>query len=228
MTVAGGLGGCGEEEALDWVAVNPQWLIVNKPSGLLSVPGRGPDKQDCLLRRVAHRFPEALVVHRLDRDTSGLILFARSKAAQRDLSDQFARRGVDKMYVAVVHGRVALPRGEVHLPLAKDFANPPRHAVNFLHGKPAQTSWRVLSQTADRSRLELVPFTGRSHQLRVHLRALGHPIVGDPLYGPEPEHALDPAAADSRQQRLLLHAARLGFRDPARGTEVSLYNAPPF
>ncbi|MEO0372256.1 MAG: pseudouridine synthase, partial [Pseudomonadota bacterium] len=157
-------------------------LIVAKPAGLLSVPGKGAHLADCLLTRVQDVFPTALLVHRLDRDTSGVMVFALTPHAQRHLGLQFEKRQVKKTYVARVWGRVGPKTGEVDLPLIVDWPNRPRQMVCHETGKPAQTSWRVLKATDTESRVRLMPKTGRSHQLRVHMQALGHPILGDPFY----------------------------------------------
>lgn len=187
---------------------------------MLAVPGRGADKQDCLSVRVAALWPEALVVHRLDMATSGLILFARGASAQRRLNEAFARREVDKRYIAVVHGRLAADAGEVDAPLAADWPNRPRQQIDTVHGRPALSRWRVLAHDAacGRTRVELQPVTGRSHQLRVHMLSLGHPIVGDALYG-------DDATSEPR---LLLHAARLAFAHPHDGRACAFSCPPPF
>lgn len=177
---------------------NDELVAVDKPAGLLSVPGRGPDKQDCAWSRVQLAVPEALVVHRLDQATSGLLLFARGPEAQRRLSRLFEQRQVQKQYLAEVWGEVADAEGEIDLPLAADWPNRPRQQVDLLHGRPSLTRWRRLSVHPGSSRLLLEPLTGRAHQLRVHCLALGHPIVGDALY--------DPARP---APRLLLHAQRL-------------------
>ena len=200
--------------------VDDACIVVEKPSGLLSVPGRGEHLQDCLATRVQAQFADALVVHRLDMATSGLMLFARGAAAQRALSRAFERREVHKRYVAVVHGRVEPDQGEIDLPLLADWPNRPLQKVDHAHGKPSLTRWRVTEATADRTRLELEPVTGRAHQLRVHLRAIGHPILGDALYAP-PEVL---ASAD----RLLLHAARLRFLHPISGEPLQIESAVPF
>ncbi|MEG0822012.1 MAG: pseudouridine synthase [Burkholderiaceae bacterium] len=189
--------------------VNEQLLVVNKPSGLLSVPGRGPDKQDCLIARVQRHYPDALIVHRLDMATSGLLLLARGAPMQRRLSMDFEARRVGKRYVAVIHGRLTPPAesewGLIDLPLINDWPNRPRQKVDADAGKPSQTRWRVISHewrgTQAGTRVELEPLTGRTHQLRVHLLALGHPIVGDALYGSLPSPGEEP--------RLLLHASEL-------------------
>lgn len=195
-------------------------VVADKPAGLLAVPGRGDAKQDCLWRRVQASAPEALVVHRLDQATSGLMLFARGEAAQRALSRAFAARAVRKTYVAVVAGEMPADAGTVDLPLAADWPNRPRQVVDHAHGRASLTRWRVLARGAGTTRVELEPVTGRSHQLRVHLGALGHPIVGDALYAP-------PAVA-AQSPRLLLHATALAFAHPRTGEAVAFTSAPPF
>lgn len=197
-------------------------IVAVKPSGLLSVPGRGEHGQDCLGARVQAGFADALVVHRLDMSTSGLMLFARGAAAQRALSAAFAAREVHKRYIAVVHGEVEPGRGEIDLPLIADWPNRPKQKVDRAAGKPSLTRWRALAFDAAReaTRLELEPVTGRAHQLRVHLLAIGHPILGDALYAP-PEVL---AQAD----RLLLHASSLRFAHPATGEQLTLESAAPF
>ena len=192
-------------------------LVLDKPSGLLSVPGRGPDKADCLAARAQARYPDALVVHRLDMDTSGLLLMARGAAAQRALSQAFAARAVTKRYVAVVAGRLEAPEedwGIIDLPLIGDWPNRPRQMVDMARGKPSVTRWRVLGYEGETTRVELEPVTGRSHQLRVHLAALGHPILGDPLYAPA-----------SKAPRLLLHARALHLAHPVTGAKLA-FEAP--
>lgn len=195
-------------------------LVLDKPSGLPSVPGRGPDKQDCLLHRVQETRPQALVVHRLDWATSGLIVLALDPPAQRELSRQFAERLVTKQYAAVVTGVVAADTGSIDLPLRKDFEHPPRHCVDPIHGRPAHTEWRVVERFADRTRLELTPLTGRSHQLRVHLATMGHPIVGDALYADE--------ATAAQAPRLLLHATGLTLNHPDDGRRLEFSSVCPF
>ncbi len=258
-------------------------LVLNKPAGLLSVPGKGEDKQDCLSTRVQHRFPDALVVHRLDMATSGLMLMARTQDVQRSLSQAFAARQVHKRYEAVVQGRpgacrtgdveseigpqrrqffpdlrfhspvvgqedgekwcatspmqttlqrldrlMAMPDqveggwGVIALPIAVDWPNRPLRIIDVALGKPSITRWRVHSEDAatDSTRLQLEPVTGRSHQLRVHLQALGHPILGDTLYAPLPVRA--------RAARLLLHACALNFTHPVTGAALRFENAAPF
>jgi tRNA pseudouridine32 synthase / 23S rRNA pseudouridine746 synthase len=200
--------------------VDEACIVAEKPAGLLSVPGRGEHLQDCLATRVRAQFGDALVVHRLDMATSGLMLFARGINAQRALSRAFAQREVHKRYVAVVHGHVAVAEGEIDLPLLADWPNRPLQKVDHAHGKPSLTRWRLIGTGADRTRLELEPVTGRAHQLRVHLRAIGHPILGDALYAP-PEVL---AGAD----RLLLHAARLRFTHPVSGAPIEIESVVPF
>src|SRR5574340_329284 len=170
-------------------------LVVDKPSGLLAVPGRGADKQDCLAARVQARYPDALVVHRLDMATSGLMVMARGMAAQRALSMAFAARAVSKRYIALVAGRLQAPAqawGTIDLPIIVDWPNRPLRIVDRQHGKPSLTHWRVLGydETGSATRVELEPVTGRSHQLRVHLRELGYPILGDALYAPPDVQAM--------------------------------------
>lgn len=195
-------------------------IVLDKPSGLLAVPGRGEQLQDCLSARVQAELPVALIVHRLDRDTSGLIVMALDPEAQRALSRQFAERSVEKVYIAVAAGLVEQESGTVDLPLRKDFDRPPRHMVDPALGRPARTHWRVLEHGANQTRLELRPVTGRSHQLRVHLAALGHPILGDNLYADE--------AARTRASRLLLHAWRLALGHPDDGRRLTWTAQCPF
>ncbi len=191
------------------VALGERWIAIDKPAGLLSVPGRGPEKADCAWRRLQAIHPEAIPVHRLDMETSGLLLFARDADAHRALSRAFERREVEKRYVAIVHGAPCSDAGEIDLPLIVDWPRRPLQKLDLEHGKRSLTRWRVLERHAATTRLALEPLTGRSHQLRLHLAALGHPIVGDPLYG-RPDGAV----------RLLLHAERLAFT--LDGVAVSL------
>ncbi len=182
-----------------------QWVVADKPAGLLCVPGRGPDKADCLVARVQAQFPSALTVHRLDMATSGLVVFGLGAAMQRQLSISFAERQVHKRYEAVVTGWVDRDAGAINLPLSADWPNRPRQRVNAEHGKPSCTHWQVLTrdETTFTTRLALAPITGRSHQLRVHLAAIGHAILGDALYA-------EPSVAGAAP-RLLLHACGLAF-----------------
>lgn len=195
-------------------------VVVDKPAGLPSVPGRGPGLQDCMAARVQASLADALVVHRLDMATSGLLLFARGKAMQRALSVAFARRLVHKRYVAVVAGEMAEDAGEIDLPLIADWPRRPLQKVDHATGKPSQTRYRVIDRGEGRTRVALEPVTGRSHQLRVHLLAIGHPIVGDALYAP-PDIA-------ARSPRLLLHASELALDHPAHGEALAFACAPPF
>jgi len=200
-------------------------LVFDKPAGMLAVPGRGPAKADSLASRALEFDAGARIVHRLDMATSGLMLLARGAAAQRALNRAFAERRVTKRYIAVVAGRVAGSADawySIELPLACDWPNRPRQRVDHAHGKPSLTRYRVLAHDAasDSTRLELEPVTGRSHQLRVHLLALGHPIVGDALYAD--------AGVRARAPRLLLHAARLGLRHPFSGAPLEFASAAPF
>ena len=194
-------------------------VVVDKPAGLLSVPGRGADRVDCLIARLRAVYPDILLVHRLDLDTSGVMVFARNKAAQGALGQQFEKRLTRKVYIARLAGEVAGDSGRVDLPLIVDWPNRPRQHVNHESGKPAQTDWRVLTRGGGETRMRLMPLTGRSHQLRVHMAALGHPILGDPLY------AEGVAAA---HPRLMLHAESLRLRHPETGAWLSFSAVCPF
>ncbi len=202
---------------LEIIYSDGSFLAVNKPTGLLSVPGRGADKQDCLFGRVLMEFPDALMVHRLDMDTSGLVLFARSPEVQRAFGQQFERREVAKTYIALVEGIVEEERGTVEFALRKDMAQrlPPKHLVDCVRGKKALTEWKVLERGEGTTRLALFPKTGRSHQLRVHMQAIGFPIVGDPIYG-------------TRAERLMLHAQSLELLHPENGEPIALECPAPF
>jgi len=205
--------------------VDAHLLAFDKPGGLLSVPGRGADKQDCLAARVLAQWPDARVVHRLDQATSGVVVFARGPDMQRRLGAAFEQRRIDKAYIAIVDGWPADAAGLIDLPLGADWPNRPRQVVDHLNGKPARTRWRVLErlQAADGApctRLALAPETGRTHQLRVHLQTMGHPILGDRLYAP-PE-------AMPRAPRLLLHAEALAFDHPDSGRRMRIACGVPF
>jgi tRNA pseudouridine32 synthase/23S rRNA pseudouridine746 synthase len=195
------------------------FLVFDKPSGLLSVPGRHPALADSLLTRVQKDYPQALIVHRLDKDTSGVVLMSLNRKAHAFVAAQFEARMTEKSYVAEVWGHVGERQGLIDLPLAIDPHDKPRHRVDRENGKPAQTRWEVLGHGTDRTRLRLSPLTGRTHQLRVHMKAFGHVILGDAFYADGP--AL--AAAD----RLLLHAENLSFRRP-NGSEVTFTAPLPF
>ncbi|ART59238.1 RNA pseudouridine synthase [Acidovorax carolinensis] len=199
--------------------VDADLLVLHKPPGLLCVPGRGPDKQDCLSARAQQRWPGALIVHRLDQATSGLVLMARHPDAQRRLSHAFAERQVHKRYQAVVQGRLGDDESawhEINLPIAADWARRPLRVIDHALGKPSLTRWRALAHDAgaQTTRIELEPVTGRTHQLRVHLAAIGYPIVGDALYAD--------AATQEQAPRLLLHASHLAFTHPATGALLTL------
>ena len=202
-------------------------LVLDKPAGLLCVPGRGADKQDCLSARVQACFPDALVVHRLDMATSGLLLMARGIVMQRALNRLFECREVHKRYLAIVAGCLAPAQqpdgwGLIDLPIALDWPRRPLRIIDVATGKPSQTRWRRLAvdAAANSSRIELEPVTGRSHQLRVHLLALGHPILGDALYGPP--------AVQTRSARLLLHACALRLVHPLSNAALCFESPPAF
>ena len=190
-------------------------VVITKPAGLLSVPGR--TEPDCASARVQALYPDALVVHRLDQATSGLLLFARGPQAQRELSADFAERRVGKVYIALVAGHLS-GEGLIDQPLAADWPNRPRQQIDFVHGKPSQTRWRVLAHEGPHTRVALEPLTGRTHQLRVHLASLGCPIAGDPFYG----------RLDDGAPRMMLHACRLAFAHPLAGTPLVFESAVPF
>lgn len=208
------------EPWLDIIHEDEDIVVFDKPSGLLSVPGKDPALFDSLQSRALERFPGAGTIHRLDKDTSGIIVMARHKSAHGHIGKQFEYRQTRKFYIARVFGRVAEDEGLVDLPLATDWENKPRQDVNFERGRPAQTRWQVIGREARATRLKLTPITGRTHQLRVHMKEIGHPILGDPFYATG--DAL--AAAD----RLQLHAAELGFRHPRGGELVVFRSEPPF
>lgn len=197
-------------------------LVVDKPAELLSVPGRRPEHQDCLISRLKQQYPEALIVHRLDMSTSGLMILARHDDAHRKLNRQFEQRLVGKTYLAVVSGKLDANRGRIELPLICDWPNRPRQIVDHSAGKYSQTDYRVLSydSAADTSRIELTPLTGRTHQLRVHMQALGHPILGDDLYADE--------ATQKKANRLLLHAGSLEIVHPTTLETMIFSKEAPF
>ena len=204
--------------------LDESWVAVDKPAGLPSVPGRKPELADCAWARVRLHWADALVVHRLDMATSGLLLFARGIEAQRSLSRAFAEREVRKTYVALVHGHVAGNAGEIALPLAADWPHRPRQIVDHDRGKRSLTRWRVAARSADTGQtlLTLEPLTGRSHQLRVHLAAIGHPIVGDALYGGASGTALSDSGRPMR-----LHALSIELVHPASGVRTTLRTQEP-
>jgi tRNA pseudouridine32 synthase/23S rRNA pseudouridine746 synthase len=207
------------------IFVDDAMLVLDKPAGLLSVPGRGPGKQDSLSSRVQEQFPDALVVHRLDMATSGLMVMARGPKHQRAFNDAFAARTVHKTYTAVVDGLLDAPDTdwqEISLGIMVDWPNRPLRIINHQQGKPSVTRWRMLAQdaVAGITRLALEPVTGRSHQLRVHLQAIGHPILGDALYAP--------ATIAERSPRLLLHAHQLELTHPVTAERLTFSSPPRF
>lgn len=207
------------QDPLDVLHEDHEILILNKPSGLLSVPGKGPELADCLIARAQLVFPQALLIHRLDRDTSGVMVFALTRHAQRHIGLQFEKRMTKKTYVAQVWGRMEDDSGQVDLPLIVDWPNRPLQKVDFETGKQAVTDWKVQRRDADTTRVRLMPQTGRSHQLRVHMQQLGHPIMGDPFYATGP-------ARDA--PRLMLHAEQLRLRHPDGGKGVRFNARCPF
>ena len=206
-------------EPLEIIHQDHEVLVVSKPSGLLSVPGKGAHLADCLLSRVQAAFPEALLVHRLDRDTSGVMVFALTPHAQRHLGLQFEKRQVKKAYVARVWGELTERAGTIDLPLIVDWPNRPKQMVDHANGRSAVTDWRVMRRGENETRVRLYPKTGRSHQLRVHMREIGHPILGDPFYA-------EGAAQD--YPRLMLHSENVRFRHPDGGKGMSFTVKPPF
>lgn len=197
-------------------------LAVSKPAGLLAVPGRGEDKQDCLSARIQAWLPDARVVHRLDMATSGLLLMARSASVQRALGHAFEAQRIHKRYEALVHGHMQAHDAQwqsIELPIGPDWPRRPRQQVDLLRGKPSLTRWRLLAREGSASRIALEPLTGRTHQLRVHLEALGHPILGDALYAPH---------AGACAPRLMLHACQLALDHPVTGQPLQLHDPTPF
>ena len=210
---------CPPDVPLQVLHHDAEMLVVDKPAGLLSVPGKGPELADCLMARVLAGWPQALLVHRLDRDTSGVMVFGLTPHAQRFLSKQFELRAAKKTYVARVWGRMTPKTGRVDLPLIVDWPNRPRQHVDRENGKAAVTDWRVLKDTEAESRVRLMPKTGRSHQLRVHMLALGHPILGDPFYAKGSARDFD---------RLMLHSEELRIKHPDSGKMMRFRTAAPF
>jgi len=198
--------------------VDQALVVAEKPAGLLSVPGRLEENKDCLVTRLQQHYPDVMTVHRLDQVTSGVMLYARGKAMQIALSKQFEQRQVSKRYEALVQGLVEGESGEIDLPLICDWPNRPKQMVSVELGKPSLTRWRVLARdaAAQTTRVELEPVTGRSHQLRLHLASMGHPIVGDVMYDAQPA------------VRVCLHARRLGFVHPLTGAALEFVSECPF
>ena len=204
------------------IFADAQLVVVDKPHGLLSVPGRDPANRDCVPARLENEYGELRIVHRLDLDTSGIMLLARNADAHRHLNRQFEQRTVDKRYEAVVWGLPAQDEGSIDLPICVDWPNRPKKIVDFVNGKNALTHYRVLERDAprNRTRLALFPVTGRSHQLRVHLAQIGHPILGCPFYA-------HPEARDAAP-RLLLHACELAITHPGSGERLTFIAPAPF
>jgi tRNA pseudouridine32 synthase/23S rRNA pseudouridine746 synthase len=212
--------------SLPIIHLDPRLIVLNKPVGLLSVPGIGLEKRDCLALRVADEYPGARIVHRLDRDTSGVILMARDAESHRELSRQFHDREVNKTYIAIVAGMIAEDSGMIDLPMRKDMdpANAPRQVIDHAEGRRAVTQWwvreRLHDALGDRTRVLLKPITGRSHQLRLHMKTIGHPILGDDLYAP--------AAVLAMADRLMLHAQSLTIVHPELAALMTFEAPCPF
>ena len=205
-------------EPIEILHIDEALLCVNKPADLLSVPGRTENLADCLISRLHLQYPEALLVHRLDVATSGVMVFARTREAQRHLGLQFEKRFTEKTYIAQVYGHTH-DSGHINLPLRADWPERPRQMVCFEHGKSAQTDWVKLNDNQSSSRLSLHPITGRSHQLRVHMWAMGHPILGDRIYAPDEAFRAAP--------RLCLHAESLTLRHPNGGKPITITTPCP-
>lgn len=203
------------EYSEDWILYQDESILVaNKPSGLLSVPGRGPEKQECLVWHLQQHYPDVLVVHRLDMDTSGIMLFARNPESHKHLSRQFQDRHTQKSYRALCIGKPSQTSGSIKLPIRCDWERRPLQMIDCVHGKYAETHWRRLHQHPQFFEVELIPVTGRSHQLRLHMKALGHPILGDNLYA-------DPYSLEL-MPRLMLHAQALHFTHPVSLQTMSI------
>ena len=208
------------ERNLQIIHRDEAFLVLSKPTGLLSVPGNKPDLQDCLETRVQTQFPTALTIHRLDRATSGICVMALNSNARRLLGLQFEKRRTQKQYQAVIAGKPELDHGVVDQAIRTDWYNRPKQMVDNCLGRDALTKWRVLQRLGDETRIELTPVTGRSHQLRVHMKWLGHPIIGDEFYAPAPIVA--------KSDRLMLHATCLAFDHPATGERLEFSDPCPF
>ncbi len=205
---------------LDIIYQDNDIVVLNKSSGLLTVTGRLPEHQDCLQTRVNKVLPSATIVHRLDMATSGIVIMALNKAAHVNISRQFEQRLTKKLYIARVYGLVKKDSGEIDLPLICDWPNRPKQKIDFEHGKPSQTRYKVLSRDENSSLVELTPITGRSHQLRVHMLALEHPILGDRLYAHDKALTISP--------RLQLHAKMLTLQHPVTNKELVFISESPF
>ena len=209
------------QEDLVIVYEDDDLVAIEKPAGLLSVPGRLPEHQDSAYLRVLAQFPQAKITHRLDMATSGILMFAKHRDAEVAVSKMFQARTVEKHYIALVQGQLDA-EGCVEVPLITDWENRPRQIVHFELGKPAKTLYQALSYDieTDITRVLLTPITGRSHQLRVHMQYIGHPITGDKLYHPEPTR--------SPLKRMALHASFLAFQQPLSGQSVAIHGRVPF
>lgn len=206
-----------------WLTVlhaDDRMLVLDKPSGLLTVPGKDPRLADCLEARAREQWPTATLVHRLDKDTSGIVLMALDKKALGDLGQQFEKRRTKKRYIARVWGQMAEDSGRVDMPLATDWENKPRQRVDWENGRASQTEWLVLEREPQATRVQLNPLTGRTHQLRVHMLAIGHPMLGDQFYAT--------GAALEAADRLQLHAEQLTFFHPDDGRELTFTSPTPF
>ena len=199
--------------------IDDQIIVVDKQAGLLSVPGKLEGRQDCLESRLRAIYPDTLLVHRLDCDTSGVMIFARTKKAQGFLGQEFEKRRAKKVYVARLWGHLLPDAGRVDLPICADWPNRPKQMVNYELGRPAQTDWQVVDRPPGETRVRLMPLTGRSHQLRLHMAEQGHPILGDPIYA---------GGAAQAFARLMLHAESLELHHPANGRLVSFSAPCPF
>ena len=204
---------------LHFLHEDAQILVMDKPAGLLTVPGKLANREDCLITRLQAARWDALTVHRLDCDTSGVIIFARTRQAQGHLGQEFEQRRAQKTYVARVHGRITEDQGTIDLAVGSDWAFRPRQKVDLENGRPAITDWQVITRTGTETRVRLTPHTGRSHQLRVHMLALGHPILGDQIYAPE---------TSRNYPRLMLHAETLSLHHPATKNRVTFTAPAPF
>ncbi len=206
------------DNPLSYLYIDDDLIIVEKPSGLLSVPGKS--EPDCLESRIRQDYPESLTIHRLDMATSGVMVFARNPNAQRHIGQQFEKRVTEKTYISRVWGKVESDTGDIELPLITDWPNRPKQMICHERGKPSFTSWEVLERELNATRLALYPKTGRSHQLRVHMLAIGHPILGDRLYAPDSSY--------EAANRLQLHAHQLKLRKPTGGAWVTFTSPCPF
>ncbi|MDZ4828718.1 MAG: RluA family pseudouridine synthase [Phycisphaerae bacterium] len=218
-----GPGSSGLASSVPTILFSDRWIVVaEKPCGLLSVPGIGPEKADCLVARLQANFSGARIVHRLDRDTSGVMVLARDADVHRELSRQFEQREIEKTYEAIVFGHTTEIAGIIDLPIRKQAMGSAIQIIDRVLGKPSTTRWRTLDriESPPRTRVELRPLTGRSHQLRVHLQAIGHPIVGDELYAPRDVFEL--------ASRLCLHSTKLAFTHPVTKLRREFYSTCPF